>query len=62
MLKLRVLGSGLMVLLGALKTGRQGNPITMVAHNILLQLTMVMWAFGMIILKLILGLSFASMT
>ena len=61
MLKLRVLGSGLMVLLGALKTGRQGNPITMVAHKCIVLLTTKVWACGMMKVNLFLGLSFANM-
>ena len=61
MLKLRVPGSGLMELLGALKTGRQGNPITMAAHKCILQLTTMVWACGMMNLNSILGLTFANM-
>ena len=61
MLKLRVPGSGLMELLGALKTGRQGNPITMAAHKCIVLLTTKVWACGMMNLNSILGLSFANM-
>ena len=57
----RVLGCGLMAHPGALKSGHQGNLITIMAHKILLQLTTMVWACGMMILKPILGLSFANM-
>ena len=61
MLKLRVPGSGLMELLGALKTGGQGNPITMEARKCIVLLTTKVWACGMMNLNSILGLSFANM-
>ena len=63
MLNPRVLGSGLMELPGALKTGRQGNPITIPPETkgILEQLTTMVWACGMMKMKLVLGHSFANM-
>ena len=61
MLNLRVRGSGLMVHPGAFKTGRQGNPTTMAAQGILVLLTSMVWACGMMNQKLLLFLSFANM-